>query len=145
MCDFTFSDIKTKTSNMEIDGKSVRYLASVLYMLSVFFLINIWCTVKVVQVLLCVDIKCTGIRKSCRINCPPRTHRRLWKLQKEKKNSLDSCHWSLLVFVWFFGYFWSLCCSWEMFMCVNVGEEIHIPIHILYWFINRHFYKKKKK
>lgn len=28
-------------------------------------------------------------------------------------------------------------------MCINGEQEFHIPIHILYWFINRHFYKTK--
>lgn len=29
-------------------------------------------------------------------------------------------------------------------MCVIGEKEFHIPIHILYWFINRHFYKTMK-
>lgn len=29
-------------------------------------------------------------------------------------------------------------------MCINGDKEFHIPIHILYWFINRHFYKTMK-
>lgn len=29
-------------------------------------------------------------------------------------------------------------------MCIDGEKEFHIPIHILYWFINRHFYKTMK-
>lgn len=125
------------------------FCISVVHVLCIF--LNIWCTVNdVLSIALCWH-------RSWRVHCLlewRRIRKLLW---------LYSCHLQRTtafgsLFDWFPKKFWlfhqslfldwfflSLCCSWEMLMCIDGEKEFHIPIHILYWFINRHFYKNNEE
>lgn len=145
-----------------------RYSGNFAYVCSTCFLypsLNIWCTVKnkkkekktclsicvvLTQVVHCTRWNDAGTQKRV-VGCttvPLSAHRRLVSNPWIRSDCLTSHGLVLFLVCSLISVFCFLSLSAVLGKCYCVvldQRSFHIPIHILYWFINRHFYKNNEK